>query len=141
MAKIEIEDQIQARIESFTAELADLIRQAALQSVSEALSSPLASGRRVARLPIRMNSAALATRAGRVIADRAAGAKRSPAELEEVTERLVEFIGQNPGQRTEQIGASLGLATKDLVLPMRKLVREGRLKTKGQKRATTYYVK
>lgn len=139
MAKSDIEGEIQARIQSFTAELTELIKQAALQSVSDALSGPLAMGRRASGVP-RFVGHAAALRAGHALAARA-GAKRTAEEIEAVTARLVEFIQSNPGQRTEQIGAALGIPTRELVLPMRKLVREGRLKTKGQKRATTYYAK
>jgi hypothetical protein len=139
MAKPTIETQIQARIQTFTAELTELIKEAALQSVSDALRSPVTSAMRGSARLTRSN--AIALRAGHALATRAAGAKRTAAELDELSERLFGFIADNPGQRTEQIGAALGIPTKELVLPMRKLLRDGRLKTKGQKRATSYFVK
>ena len=43
------------------------------------------------------------------------------------------------GLRIEQIHKELGTTTKDLALPIRKLIAEKRIKTKGQKRSTTYY--
>jgi hypothetical protein len=135
MAKTTIETQIQSRIESFTAELAQLIRQAALESVSEALTGSgmlRNSGRRAAGPAVRASS--------RSDFPSAAG-KRSREEIDGLSERLLDFIRNNPGQRTEQIGSALGVPTKELVLPMRKLLREGQLKTKGQKRATAYYAK
>ena len=41
--------------------------------------------------------------------------------------------------RIEQINKQLGTTTKDLALPIRKLVSEGALKTKGEKRSTAYF--
>jgi hypothetical protein len=41
--------------------------------------------------------------------------------------------------RIEQINKQLGTTTKDLALPIRKLISEGALKTKGEKRSTQYF--
>ena len=35
--------------------------------------------------------------------------------------------------------SSVGTTTKDLALPIRKLISDGALKTKGEKRSTTYF--
>ena len=43
------------------------------------------------------------------------------------------------GLRIEQINKELGTTTRDLALPIRKLIAEGHLHTKGEKRATTYF--
>lgn len=66
------------------------------------------------------------------------GQKRPPEELEALTKKLHAYVSKNPGQRIEQIGAGMGTATKDLNLPVKKLIADRRLTTKGQKRATTY---
>jgi hypothetical protein len=71
----------------------------------------------------------------------AKGAKRTPEELEALTKKLRAAIAKQPGQRIEQIGAGLGVATKELVLPVKKLLGEKSISTKGQKRATTYFAK
>jgi len=39
----------------------------------------------------------------------------------------------------EQIKLALGASTKDLALPMRKLVASGAVRSEGAKRATTYF--
>ncbi len=72
---------------------------------------------------------------------RAKGEKRPPAELEALQSRVLEFIAQSPGLRIEQINRELGTTTKDLALPIRKLVAEKMISTKGAKRATTYFAK
>lgn len=38
-----------------------------------------------------------------------------------------------------EIGAALGATTKDLRLPLQKLLADGKVKTKGQKRGTRYH--
>ncbi len=48
-------------------------------------------------------------------------------------------MGKNPGLRIEQINKQLGTTTKSLALPIRKLVAEKRVKTKGAKRSTAYF--
>lgn len=58
----------------------------------------------------------------------------------EMQVRVLRTITQNPGSRTEQLGRALGLPTKVLGPVIRKLVAEGAVKTKGQRRGMTYYV-
>jgi hypothetical protein len=69
------------------------------------------------------------------------GRKRAPEQLEALTGKLRDYIAKNPGQRIEQIGAGLGIATKELALPARKLLADKQLSKRGQKRATTYFAK
>lgn len=70
---------------------------------------------------------------------RADGTKRSAEHLAQLTERLFEQIRAFPGERIEGIGAALQLTTKDLALPVKKLLAAKRIRTVGQKRATKYY--
>jgi predicted transcriptional regulator len=67
------------------------------------------------------------------------GAKRSSESLEAMQTKVLTFITRHPGLRIEEINRELGTTTKDLALPMRKLVAAKTLKTKGQRRATTYF--
>ena len=70
---------------------------------------------------------------------RGRGAKRSADELEQLAESFVEFVTKNPGLRIEQINKQLGTSTKDLALPIRKMIADGVVKTKGKKRSTAYF--
>ena len=63
----------------------------------------------------------------------------SPEDLEALSERFASFVKANPGLRIEQINKQLGTTTKDLALPIRKLIADGTLKAKGKKRSTTYF--
>lgn len=67
------------------------------------------------------------------------GAKRTAEELEQLADAFVEFVSKNPGLRIEQINKQLGTSTKDLALPIRKLLADGVVKAKGKKRSTAYF--
>ena len=67
------------------------------------------------------------------------GVKRSPEDLEALSEQFAGFVKNNPGLRIEQINKELGTTTKELALPIRKLIAEGFVSAKGKKRSTTYY--
>lgn len=125
-----IESEIHSRLEAFTAEIVALVRASAVDVVSEALGGIASS--------IRGSS----PRGGRRRASTSArpkGAKRDPKVLEALTEKLGAFIKKNPGQRIEQIGKALGTSTKELALPVKKLLAAKRIATKGQKRSTKYF--
>lgn len=131
-----LDDRIRARVEQFAAELAELIRESAMETVSEALAgarpSPGRGGRRGAALVL--------ARGGRGrAASREKGAKRPPDEIERLTGKLLDYVKGNPGQRIEQIADGMGTSTKELNLPAKKLIANKQLKTKGQKRATQYF--
>ena len=67
------------------------------------------------------------------------GAKRGADELEQLSTRFVQFVHDNPGLRIEQINKQLDTTTAALALPIRKLIAEGKITVKGQKRSTTYF--
>jgi len=74
-------------------------------------------------------------------AGRAAGAGRSaPLRISRRCRRqFAAFVKVNPGLRIEQINKELGTTTKDLALPIRKLVADKVISAKSQKRSTTYF--
>ncbi|HEX8114384.1 MAG TPA: hypothetical protein VF516_41930 [Kofleriaceae bacterium] len=67
------------------------------------------------------------------------GAKRRPEDLEALCNQFASFVKSHPGLRIEQINKELGTTTKDLALPIRKLIAEGKVAAKGQKRSTAYF--
>jgi hypothetical protein len=70
---------------------------------------------------------------------RSRGEKRSPKSLEQLQEKLLSFVKANPGLRIEQINAELGTSSRELALPVKKLVSEKQLRTTGTRRATKYF--
>lgn len=67
------------------------------------------------------------------------GTKRPAALLDKLEQRFLAFVRTNPGLRIEQINAALGTTTKELALPIRKLVGTSALKREGARRATRYF--
>ena len=132
-----IEDQIQARVEDFATELSTLVRQAAMEAVSGALNGTATATRpsRKAK-PGRPRAAGKATR-------KAAGGKRirrTTEDLEKLGDKLVSFVGKNPGSRLEVISAGVGIASGELKKPVADLLAAKQLKKTGQKRGTAYWV-
>jgi hypothetical protein len=127
------EQQINQRVQSFVAEITELARRQALETLSSALAGAgLLTGRgRAGR-----NGAG---RRGRAALAASAGGRRSPDQIEATCEALLGQIGANPGQRIEQIGSAIGMRTKDLALPIRKLLAQKQIRTEGQRRATRYF--
>jgi nucleoid-associated protein YgaU len=72
-------------------------------------------------------------------AKRPLGAKRPPAELAKLTESLGDYIKSHPGLRIEPIGKALSTPTKELNLPIKKLLAAKKIRSEGHKRATEYY--
>lgn len=112
-------------VAGFVAQITDLARAAARDMIDEALG-------RGGKISI----GGLGRGAGR---GRGRGAKRTADELDRLAEQFHAFVTKHPGLRIEQINKELGTTTKDLALPIRKLLAEGALKTKGAKRSTTYF--
>lgn len=117
-----LQNQVNARVEAFVAEITELARAAAYQALSGALDhTQIVSGR-----------GATAAIRGRK------GGKRTAEEIAEMADAFLAYVTAHPGQRMEHIAKELGLATPELTLPVRKLLADGKLRVEGQKRATQY---
>jgi hypothetical protein len=157
------ENHIKARVDAFVNDLSDLIRQSALEAVGDALrkggaAAPAAPAARrpgrpakVVEAPVAAKPAAKVGRPAKAAgssaasaaaaAKRRAGEKRSPVLLAQVTDQVGNHIKSNPGQGVEQIAKALSTTTKELTLPIRKLLGDKKITSKGQKRATRYFPK
>lgn len=71
--------------------------------------------------------------------ERAWGKKRHPKDIERTANFLYQAIHGFPGERIEQIAKRMGKPTKDLKLPVKKLIAAKRIRTVGHKRARRYY--
>jgi hypothetical protein len=149
-----LDEEIKARTERFAEDLAELVKRAALESISNALSGAdegrSSAGRRAASAGGRRAAASGRASVGRrgassasggVSRGRKKGQKRSAEDLESLTEALYGEIKREAGRGIEAISAAMGVSSKELTLPVRKLLGQKRLKTKGEKRATKYYAK
>ena len=119
----DFQNEMNRVVADFVAQITELARAAARDMIDEALGrgakasfSGLGRGRRGGR-----------------------GAKRSSDELDKMADQFHSFVAKHPGMRIEQINKQLGTTTKDLALPIRKLISDGVISAKGQKRSTTYF--
>ena len=131
-----LRSSIQSLLESFTAQLEALVNQAAVDRVMTALGgdAPAAAGKRRGR------PKGSGRKPGRPAGRPARGGKRSSDEVDAMAERLVAYVKSNPGQGLEGIARGLGTSTKELKLPVIKLLASRQIKKTGQKRGTKYFV-
>lgn len=119
----DLQTEMNRVVQGFVAQITELARRAAVDTLQAALGG-------------KMRGRAGAVAVGR---PRGRGAKRTADELDQLAEAFVAFVRANPGLRIEQINKQLGSSTKDLALPIRKLIADGTINTKGKKRSTTYF--
>ena len=151
MATHNIDHEIRSRIDSFLGELSLLVKQQALEAVQDALGEattvrrgpgrPRGSGRRG---PGRPRIVAKPSRKPRRIATRFAKGKRvrrSAEDLAKIGARVLAQVRSKAGQRLEEIGRALKTDTAILKKPVADLLKAKKLKTKGAKRGTRYFVR
>jgi len=131
-----LKNQIENLAADFAQGVLAAIRSASLEEILEKGSSPAAkekakSGpRRGAPVAI---PAPKRGRGGRLH-------RRSDEELAAIGGKIIELLrGHSQGLRAEQIREALGLEAKELPRPLKELLAGKKVKTKGQKRATTYF--
>jgi hypothetical protein len=121
----DLQSQVHRTVQGFVAEVIELVRHAAVETLQVAFTDPAATGRTVAR------------------ADRgpAAGSsrRRTPGDLDALARRLAIVIRANPGLRIAELGERLGTPPRHLTVPIRKLIAEGTIQARGIRRATTYF--
>ena len=119
-------------VQSLVAQISELARRAAIGTLESAFGGRGGRSNGSHVLPAVGKSTPGRARGGR-------GAKRTTADLEALSSKVATFVKANPGLRIEEINKELGTTTKDLALPIRKLIADGMLTAKGQKRSTKYF--
>lgn len=112
--------QVARLVDSFVSQLTAAAKQLAMEVISGSLGKGTGDAR---------------------ASKRARGEKRPRAQLVELKEKLRGFIAANPGLRVEAINEALGTTTRDVTRPLKLLVIDGVVQTKGERRATEYYPK
>jgi hypothetical protein len=125
---------LEKKIKSFVEELHALVQQAAVESVRDALGM---KGAGVAR-PRTKKAAKKAEEPPPKRAPKQGG-KRTPEELARAVAKVRQHVQANPGHSIEQIGKAIGMPTKDLALPIIKLLKSGDVRKTGIKRNTKYF--
>lgn len=121
-----IQDQVNARIEEFIADITELAKEAARETLSKAL------GQELGVIDFGRHDAHDFRRRRR-------GGKRTTEEIAQTADELLDYITRNPGQRMEAMARDMNATTQELTLPIKKLISSGKVWTEGQKRATAYY--
>jgi hypothetical protein len=134
-----IDSALRARIDTFTTEITALVRASALEAVHGALGATLATAP-AKRGPGRPPKAAAQT-AAPAPKRRGRPAKRTPEDVAKMGESVVAHVAKNPGQSVEQIGKALGAKTKELALPIIRMIEAKKLRTTGQRRGTRYFAR
>lgn len=133
----DFQSQINKLVDEFVSQVTAVARQAAMETLTAALGAAGgAAGRR------RGGGGAMPAMTGggkAASARRPKGAKRPQNEIEKTKDRVHEFIQRNPGLRIEQINKELGTSTRDLSLPLKKLISDGQIRSEGEKRSTQYF--
>jgi hypothetical protein len=132
-----LRSSLDALTASFTHSILEAIRSA---SLDELLVAPGGGGSRAGRatarravVPAAAKPAPKKTPSGRL-------ARRSADDIAAALEGVVALVKKNKkGLRAEQIRVELGLEAKELPRILKEGLAAKRLRSKGQKRATTYY--
>ncbi|MEM7448923.1 MAG: hypothetical protein AAF355_11850 [Myxococcota bacterium] len=132
------EKYIQARVEEFAEELSELIRNAALEAVLESLQG---TGTPTAGRPKEGVRRRVAANTTKRVMDTGGRGRRSADELAALQNQIVGYLRDNPGQRVEEIASGIEVPSRDLKRPIAKLLEDGALRKKGEKRATRYTVR
>lgn len=125
----DIANQVRSLIETFTVNIAALVRQDTLRQISEALSG-------VGKITVRRGPGR-----PRGPAAKKPGEKRTALDLEKTSAAVFACITSNPGLGVESLAIRISMPSRDLKLPIKKLLADGLVKTKGQRRGTKYFVK
>lgn len=140
--------EIEARVEEFVGELSALVRKAAIASVAEALGTGSAApaprrgpGRPRKTVAAPSSSAAPASNGSAPLRlpRLRKGQKRDPKDLQRIVEAVGAHVTAHPGEGVELIAKHLGVATKEITLPIAKLLGSKAITRKGVKRATRYF--
>jgi hypothetical protein len=146
MSKTSLRSALDALASSFTAGVIEAIRTASFDELlAESGSAPAPAVRRgpgrpratapAASVAPRATPASRAPRAGK------GGrlARRSPEQIADAVERVVSLVRKSKGGlRSEEIRAQLGLDVREVPRILRTAVEGKKLRTRGQKRGTTY---
>lgn len=128
-------DRMQNLITAFTKEVIGLVQDDVLSTIERSLGANHSDAHRfdISR-GVRSVPAAAKVSSGKN------GAKRTPAQIAAVTERVYQYVQQHPGCSVEQLKKALKLDISEVSLPVSKLLASKRITKRGVKRATRYTV-
>lgn len=151
--QLTLEQEISARLEPLAHEIAELARLRTIDQLRGAFAKGIGAALDQSSLEVLRGRSKVRAAVGRAKHQARAhssaghrvhalkGAKRSPQALEELTQRVIGLLKHKPALNVEQIASALRVSTRDLVLPIAKAMRAGKLQRKGLRRGTRYSVR
>jgi len=125
---------IRTLVDQFTADLSTVMRRAALEEVHAKLTLAIgdvsAPKRRGPGRP-----------RGKSTGKRGRPGKFTPEQMEKHGASILALLKKSPGARREQLSAAMRMDAATLRIPLKALVKAKKIKVKGQKRGTTYFVR
>ncbi len=121
-----LDQRIHANISAFAAELSALVKQAALESVQAALGAGTPAPAKRGRPTGSKN-----------VAKRGPGRPSKASSVD--SDRILAHVRANPGRRSDQIAADLGVAVKQIQPSIAKLLAAGAVRKEGIQRGTRYF--
>ena len=136
-----IDSTLRSTVDAFVAELTTLINQAALETVQEALRGTAAPAKRGPGRPRKTASGGKTTRKKAKRAAKKSGkrVRRSIEDIKRTADKVLAYVKANPDKGVAEISKDTKVSPKDLKKPIIMLLDGKRIRTKGQKRGTTYF--
>jgi hypothetical protein len=136
----DLQHDVNRTVQGFVDQIIELVRHAAVATLQVAFDDPAAVPP-AAIPPAAIPRAAIPPAPARDAPAPAAlvpGRRRTSEDVDALGRRIVAIVRTHPGLRIAELGARLGTTPRALARPLRKLVAEGVLEPRGQRRATTY---
>lgn len=130
--------QIESRLRAFADEIRALTRQELMDAVNNVLGGAATAKRGPGR-PRKATPAPVSRPPTAKKAPTTSGGRRASATVANTIERVLAHIVAHPGQGAEHIGPELRLTTRQLALPITKLLGSGHITRQGVRRATRYF--
>ena len=135
---------IKARAESEKAKKDPALRHVALalRAVDKALELSQDMVLRTALNEARLTLIACLAASGVAVPNGGAGTKRvrrPTGDTDGLADQLLPYVQEHPGQRGEEIAAAFGMDSATVRGPIRRLIADGKVRTEGQRRGTTYH--
>lgn len=129
------QSEIRELTQTFAEQLEALVRRSTVERIVATLGGQLSTPAR--RKPGRPAGSTQKS-AGVRIAKAPKGRRRTADDVERMGESLLTYVKQHPDQRADQIAKALRTDVGTMRLPMKALIKRRKVKTKGQRRGTTY---
>ena len=132
---------IRSLVQNFTTELSQVMRRAALEEVHAKLSVVLGEGvptRRASGRPRKARANTIASTDGPK--RRGRPGKFTHEQMDQLGSTILGHLKKNPGARSEQLTALMKMDAPTLRIPLAALLKARKIKAKGQRRGTTYFI-